>query len=81
MIAICNFCPRIYDEYRIGVPFYCKYFEIFNSDKKSYGGYGVLNKTKISADKIPFHGYKYSIKLKIPYMSVIYLTPDMKNLS
>ncbi len=81
LIAVCNFCPRTYEEYRIGVPFNCQYSEIFNSDKKSYGGYGISHKTKIFADKIPFHGYEYSIKLKIPYMSVVYLTPNQKNSS
>ena len=81
LIAVCNFCPRTYEEYRIGVPFNCQYSEIFNSDKKSYGGYGIPHKTKILADKLPFHGYEYSIKLKIPYMSAVYLTPNEKSLS
>ena len=75
IIIVCNFCPIEREKYRIGVPFNCEYVEVFNSDAKCYGGYGTLNKNIINADKIPFHGYKYSIEVELPYMSAVYLKP------
>lgn len=79
LIIICNFCPVKHDKYRIGVPFDCEYVEVFNSDARCYGGNGTLNDMIISADKMPLHGYKYSIEIKLPYMSAVYLKPKKRN--
>lgn len=75
IIVICNFCPRPYHNYRIGVPFYCDYIEAFNTDKKAFGGDDVLNKNNIKPAKMPLHGYDYSIELTIPSMGALYLKP------
>lgn len=34
LLAVCNFAAVPYEDYQVGVPFYGKYKEIFNSDAK-----------------------------------------------
>ena len=33
-----------YEKYKLSVPFYGKYKEIFNSDLETYGGSGIINR-------------------------------------
>ena len=65
-LVVLNFDVFTHDEYRIGVPLPGKYREIFNSDEKKYGGNGDINEGIIKAEKVPYHGQKYSIRIKIP---------------
>ena len=73
IIVVCNFNPVLREDYRIGVPKSGKYVEVLNSDAVKFGGTGVKNNTILTDDKISFHGFEQSIKLKLPPMSVIYL--------
>lgn len=66
LLILLNFLPNYYESYRIGVPEKESYIEIFNSDEKSYGGSGKINKGIIEAEEISFHGQQYSIEISIP---------------
>ncbi len=70
--VICNFTPRGYDDYYIGVPTEGAYEEILNTDNTEYGGTNMLN-GKIQAEQIICDGYPFRLRLKVPPLSTIYL--------
>lgn len=65
LIIVLNFTPEVIDDYRIGVPEKGIYREIFNTDKEKYGGAGNTNDKSLKSEKIAFHGFKQSIRLKV----------------
>ncbi len=71
-IVLCNFNPVKREHYRIGVPTYGIYKEVFNTDDVAFGGTGVQNGSK-ETDLEPMHGFKQSLELTVPPLSVIYL--------
>lgn len=73
LIFICNFTPVYYENYKIGVPFKGSYKEIFNSDKKEYGGSGQIMDKIIVAKKEKYHKRDWSIEIKVPPMGSIVL--------
>lgn len=80
LIVVCNFLPVQRDDYKIGVPEYTTYTEVFTSDDESFGGGGNYNGKGIKPDKKPMHGFDQSISLKLPANSVIFLRPDRKKI-
>ena len=72
LISICNFVPVTRDDYRIGVPEKGTYYEVFNSTSEKYGGEGITN-GNMKAEFIPMHGYDYSISVKIPALSSMFI--------
>ncbi len=73
IITVCNFVPVARNEYRIGVPEKGTYHEVLNSTSSKFGGEGMTNPS-IKAEKIPMHGYDYSINIKIPALSAIFFS-------
>jgi len=69
-ISLINFSPVMREEYRIGVPESGVYTEVFNSDREEYGGWGHINKNEIEAEKIPLHGFEYSVSVKVPPLGI-----------
>ena len=72
-IIVCNFVPVERGEYRIGVPKEGTYKIVLNTDDTQFGGQGTLDVKSFKAEKVPMHGYEYSINLHIPPLSVLYL--------
>ena len=70
LLIICNFTPNVYKNYRIGVPFNGKYKEVFNSDKKIYGGKDNVNARLKQAQKEKCHERDYSIEIDVPPMGI-----------
>lgn len=73
LVAVCNFVPVERKEYRIGVPFWGTWAEVFSSDQKLFGGGGVTNGSVIKTEDIPMHGCEQSISLTLPANSVFFL--------
>ncbi|MCI6006247.1 MAG: 1,4-alpha-glucan branching enzyme [Blautia sp.] len=71
LLALCNFAAIPYENYQVGVPFYGKYKEIFNSDQKTYGGEGVVNARGKTCRAEECDERKYSIKLNLPALGVV----------
>lgn len=66
LLIVCNFTPIIHEDYKIGVPYPGKYKEIFNSDKKIYGGTGIVNPRLKQSKKEECDERPQSIKIKVP---------------
>ena len=77
IIVVCNFLPQEHEVYSFGVPYYADYKEVFSTDDKAFGGSGLANRT-FTASNEGMHGLDYSITMKIPAMSAIFLKPENK---
>ena len=70
LLAVCNFAAVPYENYQMGVPFYGKYKEIFNSDRKEYGGQGIVNVRAKICKQADCDEREYSVTFKIPALGV-----------
>lgn len=70
LIVVCNFTPSVLENYRIGLPRKGKLKEIFNSDKREFGGSGVSNK-QIKIDEETSHSREHSAAIKIPPLGTV----------
>ena len=73
VIVAVNFTPETYLNYKIGVESHGYYKEILNSDLEAYGGSGVKNDSEIQAKAKSWHMRPYSITIKMPPLSVVYI--------
>ena len=74
-IVILNFTPVPREGYRIGVPFDCKYQEVFNSDSEYYGGSNMGNNSLVGAEPKAWMNQPFSLSLTLPPLSGIVLRP------
>lgn len=72
IICVCNFQPVTREKYRVGVPVYGIYEEVFNSESEEFGGCGIVNSGDIKAKKVKDHEFKYSIEITLPPLGVTY---------
>jgi 1,4-alpha-glucan branching enzyme len=72
VIVVCNFTPVAREEYRVGVPRPGFYREILNTDSQYYEGTNIGNAGGVQAEPIPWNDRPYSIKLRLPALSVMY---------
>lgn len=72
IICVCNFQPVERDNYKIGVPVYGIYEEVFNSEREEFGGCGVVNSGDIMSKNEKDHELNYSIDITLPPLGVMY---------
>jgi 1,4-alpha-glucan branching enzyme len=75
IVVVLNFTPVKRDNYRIGVPCEGIYKEVINSDSSYYGGSNVGNNEVVIAEPIAWMGFPYSLKLTLPPLGGIALSP------
>jgi 1,4-alpha-glucan branching enzyme len=73
LVFICNFQPRTYQEYVLGVPDKGLYVEVLNSDDQRYGGSGVINRAPILSQAIARDGFQHSIQIALPPLATTIL--------
>lgn len=73
VVCLLNFTPVVHEEFMVGVFDDGDYEEILNSDSMTYGGSGVVNKGVLSATETEHQGKPYSIRLRLPPLSVTIL--------
>ena len=74
LLAVVNFAAVPYENYQIGVPFYGKYKEIFNSDRKEYGGQGTVNPRAKTCKAESCDERENSLRLRIPVLGAVILS-------
>ena len=72
LVVICNFTPAPRDDYRIGVPRKGSYKMVLNSDDPKFGGSSYKLPALKTSNKTS-HGFKQSLTLSLPPLSVIIL--------
>lgn len=72
LVVVCNFTPVMRENYKIGVPEYAVYEEIFNTDDTRFGGTGVTN-GDVKAVRATMHGHEQSLSLTLPPLSAVFL--------
>ena len=76
VITIVNLTPVPRHNYRVGVPLFASYKEIFNSDSAFYAGSNMGNGDELSqAQHIPWNERSYSIEVDLPPLAGIVFAP------
>jgi 1,4-alpha-glucan branching enzyme len=75
LLAVGNFTPVVRRDYRVGVPEGGFWAERLNGDALEYGGSGVGNLGGVEADGTPEHGLPRSLRLTLPPLAWVFLTP------
>lgn len=76
LIIVCNFQPVLREHYAIGVPRNTVCTEVFNTDRRIYGGAGIRTPKQLMPQPVPMHGCAQSISLTLPPLSVLYLKQE-----
>ncbi len=71
LVVVCNFCPVLRENYRLGLPRPGWYVPILNTDEEQFGGYGFSAQT-VRTEKEPSHGQAQSGLFRVPPMSVCF---------
>jgi len=75
VLVVCNFTPVPRENYRVGVGRPGRWRELLNSDAVPYGGSGWGNFGGVEAEEAEAHGRRYSLRLTLPPLGVLYLKP------
>ncbi|EYE87768.1 glycogen branching protein [Fervidicella metallireducens AeB] len=73
LIIVCNFTPKVYYDYKIGVPFLGTYREVLNTDSREFGGSGQIMGEILFSQKERWHNQEHFIKIKVPPMATLVL--------
>ena len=71
LVVVCNFCPVLRENYRLGLPKQGWYVPVLNTDDEAFGGYGLAPET-VRTEKKPSHGQMQSGLFRVPPMSVCF---------
>ncbi len=74
LIVICNFTPVVREGYTVKLPKQGEYQEVFNSDRKEYGGSGVTNEGIYQTREITGEDFwEGEILITLPPLAAIFL--------
>lgn len=74
VIAVINFTPVVYYDYKVGVPYPGTYQEVFNSDDKKYWGSNqVMKESELVSKNEKWHNKNYHINIKVPPLGAVFL--------
>ena len=66
LVILINFDVNAREDFRMGVPEWGVYEEIFNTDNERFGGSGVINTGKLKCQDEPWNGREQSIVVRVP---------------
>ena len=70
-----NFTPVPREGHRLGLPAEGSYREALNSDAAEYGGGGMRNPERITAEPIPADGQPFSALVNLPPLAIVFIEP------
>jgi 1,4-alpha-glucan branching enzyme len=73
LVIVANFTPRVYEDYRVGLPDFGFWKEIFNSDADYYCGSNTGNYGGVQTHPASMHGFGQSASLTLPPLGMIIL--------
>jgi len=76
VLCVVNFTPVFHPIYRVGLPLGGTLNELFNTDRKEFGGSNQYNAYPIDAAPGEFNGFPFHADLCVPPLSCVYLTYD-----
>ena len=71
ILVICNFCPVVRENYRLGLPRLGEYEPVLTGDAAEFGGTG-MDLPVVTAEKVPYHNLPYSGSFTLPPLSTTY---------
>jgi 1,4-alpha-glucan branching enzyme len=74
LLVVANFTPVLRENFRLGVNLAGKYKEVFNTDRKEFGGEGYTNTDVLRSEEVAYNEWEQSIELTLPPLSVIVLS-------
>jgi len=75
-LIVCNFTPVPRFGFLVGSPRGGRWRERFNSDALDYGGSGLGNAGLVVAEEHSVHGRPHALRLTLPPLATLILTPD-----
>jgi len=72
LVCVCNFAPVVRDGYRLGLPVEGEYKMILNTDAEEYGGAGVGEVERITAEATPWHNQPCSAAIVLPPLCTLW---------
>ncbi|MEE6296661.1 1,4-alpha-glucan branching protein GlgB [Georgenia sp. MJ278] len=75
VVCVVNFAGAPHEGYRVGLPHGGEWVEILNTDAHEYGGSGVGNLGRVTAEELSWHGRPASVSLRVPPLGAVWLAP------
>jgi 1,4-alpha-glucan branching enzyme len=75
ILVVLNMTPVVRENFSVGVPRAGYWAERLNTDGEIYGGSNVGNGGGIAAEHVQNHGFEWSLKLRLPPLAALVLTP------
>ena len=75
MVCIINFAGTPHEGYRVGLPAGGDWLEALNTDSPDYGGSGVGNLGRVTAEELSWNGRPASVSLRVPPLGALWLAP------
>ena len=72
LVIVVNFTPVVRENYKVGVPVFGVYNEVFNSDHIQWGGSGQGNVLPIAAVELPWHSQSFSMEITLPPLAAVF---------
>ena len=76
VLCVTNFTPTFHPVYRVGLPHNGTLTEIFNTDRKEFGGSNQYNAWPSKAEVTPWNGLPFSTEICVPPLSTVFFRYD-----
>ncbi|HET6871881.1 MAG TPA: 1,4-alpha-glucan branching protein GlgB, partial [Sporolactobacillaceae bacterium] len=77
-VVVFNFSKEGYETFRLGVPAFGTYQEVFNSNDLIYGGTGGQKGSSLPAERRPYHNQPFSMEIELPPLSMVIFKKETK---